>query len=87
MKYFFFFEARAVGGSVTDHPGLYLFQKQSEFSVGRNSYLIRNLKLKRKKKSGNGENKRNPLRWVALWWRILKKQLTAFESNKFLVSE
>lgn len=61
--FFFFFEARAVGRSVTDHPVLYLCQKQSEFSVVPYSYLIRNSKLKKKiKKTGNGENKKNPLR-------------------------
>lgn len=43
----FSLKASAVGGSVTDHPGLYLSQKQSAFSAVLYSYLIRNQKLKK----------------------------------------
>lgn len=41
MGEIFIFETRTVGGSVSDHPVLYLCQKQNAFSVVRYSYLIR----------------------------------------------
>lgn len=84
---FIFFEARAVGGSVTDHPGLYLCQKQSKFSGGWNSYLIRNLKLK-EKKNQEMEKIRKIHSVGSPSGGVFKKsnQLTAFESDTNLWS-
>lgn len=50
MGEIFIFETRAVGGSVTDHPVVYLCQKQSEFPVVLFSYLMRKNKVKNKQR-------------------------------------
>lgn len=55
MGEIFIFETRAVGGSVTDHPVVYLCLKQSEFPVVLYSHLMRKAKLKINK----GENVKN----------------------------
>lgn len=52
MGEIFIFETRTVGGSVADHPVVYLCQKQSEFPVVLYSYLMRKAKLRINK----GEN-------------------------------